>query len=84
MSRTFKGTINLVTADNLAIWDLGGYIALASALRKCVYCMATGEDMRKKVIVLYIFMYLFYGIISLCRMTFNLVLVQHIFTIVHN
>ena len=50
MSRTFKGTINLVTADNLAIWDLGGYIALASALRKCVSCMATGEDMCKKVI----------------------------------
>ena len=45
----FRGTITLVSADNLALWALGGYKALGSALRKCQYCMATGKDMQQKV-----------------------------------
>ena len=45
----FKGTVSLVSADNLAAWDLGGYKCLASALRKCQFCMAVSEDMSTKV-----------------------------------
>ena len=44
-----RGTISLVSADNLAIWALGGFKALASAVRKCQYCMAIAEDMKSKV-----------------------------------
>ena len=45
----FRGTITTVSADNLAAWDLGGYKALASALRKCRFCLAVEEDMSSKV-----------------------------------
>ena len=45
----FQGTISTVSADNLASWNLGGYKALASALRKCRFCMAVAEDMATKV-----------------------------------
>lgn len=47
----FRGTISLVSADNLAAWDLGGYKALASALRKCQFCMAVSTDMLSKVVI---------------------------------
>ena len=47
----FRGTISLVSADNLAAWDLGGYKALASALRKCQFCMAVSADMMSKVVM---------------------------------
>ena len=50
MTQTFRGNISLISADNLAAWDLGGYIQLASALRKCRFCMAVKEDMIAKVI----------------------------------
>ncbi len=36
----FRGTITVVAADNL-----GGYMTLSSATRKCRFCMATGTDM---------------------------------------
>ncbi len=45
----FRGTISIVCADNLASWSLGGYKCLSSALRKCRFCMAVGEDMKSKV-----------------------------------
>ena len=48
-TQTFRGTITVVSADNLAAWDLGGYISLASAIRKCRFCMAVADDMVSKV-----------------------------------
>ena len=45
----FRGSISVVCADNLASWSLGGYKALASALRKCRFCMAVSGDMKSKV-----------------------------------
>ena len=56
----FRGTISLVSADNLALWALGGYKALGSALRKCQYCMATGKDMQQKVCDTCIYIHCFY------------------------
>ena len=50
--KVFRGTIILGTADNLASQLLGGYKGLASALRKCRFCMAISEDMATKVIIL--------------------------------
>ena len=47
---TFRGSISLVCADNLASWNLGGYKAMASALRKCRFCMAISDDMKSKVL----------------------------------
>lgn len=46
---TFKGTVSLVPADNLASHYLGGYKSLSSALRKCRHCMAVTEDMSTAV-----------------------------------
>ena len=47
---TFRGTVSIVPADNLASHYLGGYKSLSSALRKCRHCMATADDnMAKKV-----------------------------------
>ena len=46
---TFRGTLTIVSADNLAAWDLGGYKALASAICKCRLCMAVEQDMVSKV-----------------------------------
>ena len=37
---TFRGTIIAVPGDSLASQYLGGYIGLASAIRKCRQCMA--------------------------------------------
>ena len=45
----FRGTLTVFSADNLAAWSIGGYKALASAFRKCQYCMAVDEDMQTKV-----------------------------------
>ena len=55
----FKGTLTLVPGDNLASQYLGGFKALASALRKCRQCMAVDDDMQREVCVcacIYIFM----------------------------
>jgi len=46
---TFRGTLALVVGDNLGSQYIGGYKQLASALRKCRYCMAVAEDMSQKV-----------------------------------
>lgn len=45
----FTGTVTVVSADNLASQLVGGYKALNSAFRKCQYCMATDEEMQRKV-----------------------------------
>ena len=47
--QTIHGTLVVATADNLASQLLGGYKSLASALRKCRFCMAVGTDMESKV-----------------------------------
>lgn len=49
MEYTFNGTFTLIPGDNLASQYLGGYKALASALRKCRHCMAVDEDMQTEV-----------------------------------
>ena len=41
----FRGTLAVVSADNLAAWSIGGYKALGSAFRKCQFCMATDGEM---------------------------------------
>ena len=48
-SHTFRGTLTLVAGDNLGSQYIGGYKQLASALRKCRYCMAVAEDIQQKV-----------------------------------
>ena len=48
-SKTFRGTITLVVGDNLGSQYIGGYKQLASALRKCRFCMAISDDMQQKV-----------------------------------
>ncbi len=37
---TFRGTLTLIPADNLASQYLGDYKALNAALRKCRHCLA--------------------------------------------
>ena len=37
----FRGTLTVVSADNLASHLIGGYKSLTSSLRKCRFCMAT-------------------------------------------
>ena len=49
ISKTFRGTITLVVGDNLGSQYIGGYKQLASALRKCRFCMAISDDMQQKV-----------------------------------
>jgi hypothetical protein len=49
---SLTGTITLVPADNLASQFLGGYKALASALRKCRQCLAVMSDMKSKVLII--------------------------------
>jgi len=46
---TFRGTISLFPADNLASQYIGGYKALNSTLRKCRQCLAVHEDMQSQV-----------------------------------
>ena len=53
MTQNFRGTISILSADNLAAWDLGGYIQLASALRQCRFCVAIREDMISKVVLVH-------------------------------
>lgn len=43
---SFRGTIMVVSTDNLAAWSLDGFKALASAFRKCQDCMVTMEEMQ--------------------------------------
>ena len=45
----FCGTLVTVSADNLASQLVGGYKSLASATRKCRFCMAVSDDMSSKV-----------------------------------
>lgn len=45
---TLRGTITIISADNLSAQLLGGYKALNAALRKCRYCMAVDDDMQTK------------------------------------
>ena len=48
---TFRGTISLFPADNLASQYVGGYKALNAALRKCRHCLCVQKDMQSKVYV---------------------------------
>ena len=48
-SSTFYGTLVCVSADNLASQMLGGYKQLASSIRKCRFCMATGTHVQEEV-----------------------------------
>lgn len=45
----FRGTVTVVSADNLSAQLMGGYKALNSAFRKCRVCMAVEETMQEKV-----------------------------------
>lgn len=49
VAKKYHGSISVVSADNLASQELGGYKALNAALRKCRCCMTTDEDMQIKV-----------------------------------
>ena len=49
----FRGTLTVVSADNLASQLIGGYKALNSAFRKCRYCMATDEQIKARLAHLY-------------------------------
>ena len=44
-----RGSVALALADNPASQALGGYKALASALRKCRHCLAIDEEVQTKV-----------------------------------
>ena len=44
---SFRGTLTIFSADNLAAWSIGGFKALTSAFRKCQFCMVTMEDMQR-------------------------------------
>ena len=41
--------MTVFSADNLAAWAVGGYKALASAFRRCQYCMVTDTEMQREV-----------------------------------
>ena len=47
--KRFRGSISVVSADNLASQELGGFKALNAALRKCRHCMTTDAEMQLKV-----------------------------------
>ena len=51
-THVLKGTLSLISGDNLASHYLGGFKAPSGALRKCRQCMATNNDMQTKVHVL--------------------------------
>ena len=44
-----RGTVTLVSGDNLTSCFLGGYKAPSGALRKCHHCMVTTADMSEHV-----------------------------------
>ena len=46
---SFRGTLTIFSADNLAAWAIGGYKALGSAFRKCQFCMVTDAEMQTQV-----------------------------------
>ena len=50
--KVHRGTLTVVSADNLASQLIGGYKALNSAFRKCRYCMATDKQMQSKVSII--------------------------------
>ena len=50
---SLRGTITILSANNLAAQLVGGYKALQSAFRKCRYCMAVDDDMQTKVCCVY-------------------------------
>lgn len=85
---TFHGTLTVVSADNLASWGIGGYKALASAHRKCRFCMATSEDIHSKVPKYFKLIYcayfssLFSYFYSLLQRILILVLERHMLVIV--
>lgn len=43
--------MTVVSADNLAAWAIGGFKALASAFRRCQYCMVTNEELQTEVFI---------------------------------
>ena len=49
VAKKYHGSISVVSSDNLASQELGGYKALNAGLRKCRCCMTTDEDMQIKV-----------------------------------
>ena len=52
---SMRGTLTLVSADNLAAQLIGGYKGLQSAFRKCRTCMAVDADMQSKVFLLHMY-----------------------------
>jgi len=44
-----RGTLTVVSADNIASNLIAGYKSLTLAFRKCRTCMATATDMQTKV-----------------------------------
>lgn len=71
---TFRGTLTLVSGDNLGSNFIGGYKQLSSALRKCRFCMAVAGDMRENVILIRICLHSTYSmflISSFLQKTFN-------------
>ena len=49
VSHCFRGTVTLVSGDNLGSHYIGGFKSPSGALRKCRHCMATSEDMSSEV-----------------------------------
>lgn len=47
--RRFRGSLVAFCGDNLASQDVGGFIRLASAYRRCRNCMATNEQLQHQV-----------------------------------
>lgn len=62
----FRGTLTVLSADNLAAWNIGGFKALASAFRKCQYCMVVDEDMQTKVLIYLLCKLHVVAVVSLC------------------
>lgn len=48
VSHCFKGTLTVVSGDNLGSHYIGGFKSPSGALRKCRHCMATSEEMGSK------------------------------------
>ena len=68
----FRGTVSIVSADNLASWSIGGYKTLSSATRKCRFCMATAEKIQSKVCVVnYVYTIHRHMHIQLCKFDYK-------------
>lgn len=50
-SHLFKGTLTLVSGDNLASHYLGRFKSPSGALRQCRHCVTTADDMQTKICV---------------------------------